>query len=75
MSELNKKGKTEILLESFKKNELKEFNKFINYSLSGKTKPVLELWNTLYNNQANTIDFGIRKINFPEMLCRILTSK
>ena len=32
MSELDKKWKSEILLESFKKNELKEFNKFINFS-------------------------------------------
>lgn len=60
MSELNKKGKSEILLESFNKNELKAFNKFLNYSLKGKSKPVLDLWNTIYNAGLNSIDFSFK---------------
>lgn len=59
MSELNKKGKSEILLESFNKNELKAFNTFINYSLSGKSRSVLDLWNTIYNTDSNNTEFNL----------------
>lgn len=63
MSELSKKGKSEILLESFSKNELKKFNSFIIYSLHGKSKPVLDLWNEIYDRLNNTVDFS-NKYNY-----------
>lgn len=53
-----KKTKSDVLLETFTKSELKQFNSFILCKLQGKSRDVLKYWTSKYSAKSGKISYA-----------------
>jgi hypothetical protein len=57
-----KKTKSDVLLDTLAKNELKAFDKFISYSLKNKSHDVLSYWHSRFSNKSVSLNTSSMKL-------------